>query len=201
LRAFPGELNVGTANQRLGGILLVSGMIGTLASARFANRASRSHVPQPDEPYDSPGNKRAINSLLRVCGVGMAVAAPLSAVGFLLPGSNAFFAVSFFVQIGLFSTTSPVNVAFMRAVPPERRASAIAMSIFASHLFGDLWSAALLGVLLDSLPLKIAMLSLPLTFAWTAYIWWPRRREASGPAAGASGEPPALPPARVHPAT
>jgi len=204
LRAFPDELKVGTANQRLGGILLVSGAIGTLISARFANRASRSHVPRADEPYDSPGNKRAVNHLLRVCGVGMAVAAPLSAVGFLLPGSNAFFAVSFFVQIGLFSTTSPVNVAFMRAVPTERRASAVAMSIFASHLFGDLWSAALLGVLLDLLPLKIAMLSLPLTFAWSAYIWWPRRREASGPAAGEPGEPgvpPELPPARVHTTT
>jgi MFS transporter, Spinster family, sphingosine-1-phosphate transporter len=201
LRAFPDELNVGTANQRLGGILLVSGIIGTMASARFANRASHSHVPRSDEPYDSPGNKRAVNALLRVCGVGMAVAAPLAMAGFLLPGSNAFFAVSFFVQIGLFSTTSPVNVAFMRAVPTERRASAVAMSIFASHLFGDLWSAALLGVLLDVLPLKVAMLSLPLTFAWTAYIWWPRKREASGPAAGAPGEPPELPPARVHTTT
>jgi MFS family permease len=197
LRAFPDELDVGTANQRLGGILLVSGMIGTIVGGRFANRASRSHVPAPDEPYDSPGNKRAVNGLLRICGVGMAVAAPLSAVGFFLPGSNAYFTVSFFVQIGLFATTSPVNAAFMRAVPTERRASAMAMSIFASHLLGDLWSAALLGLLLDTLPLKLAMLSLPLTFAWTAYIWWPRRREVSGPAAGAPSDP-ALPAARIH---
>jgi len=83
-------------------------------------------------------------------------------------------------------------------VPTERRASAMALSIFSTHLFGDLWSAALLGVLLDTLPLKLAMLSLPLTFAWTAYIWWPRKREASGPAAGAPGDPPALPQARIH---
>ena len=131
----------------------------------------------------------------------MAVAAPLSAVGFLLPGSTAFFAVSFLVQIGLFSTTSPVNAAFLRAVPIERRASAIAVSIFASHLFGDLWSAALLGILLDNLPLKLAMLSLPLTFAWAAYIWWPRRNEAGGPAAGAANGPASLPAARVHTAT
>jgi MFS family permease len=198
LRAFPGELDVGTANQRLGAILLVSGMIGTMVSARFANRASHSHVAAPGEPYDSPGNKRAVNGLLRICGVGMVVAAPLSAVGFLLPGSTAFFAASFFVQIGLFATTSPVNAAFMRAVPTERRASALALSIFSTHLFGDLWSAALLGVLLDTLPLKLAMLSLPLTFAWTAYIWWPRKREASGPAAGAPSDPPGLPQARIH---
>jgi MFS family permease len=191
LRAFPGELDIGTANQRFGVILLVSGTIGTMASGRFANRASRSHVAAPDEPFDSPGNKRAVNGLLRICGIGMVVAGPLAAIGFFLPGSTAYFAVSFLVQIFLFSTTSPVNAAFMRAVPVDRRASAMAMSIFTSHLLGDLWSAALLGLLLDSLPLKIAMLSLPLTFAWAAYIWWPRRREAGGP----------LPAARVHTAT
>ena len=120
------------------------------------------------------------------------MAAPLSAIGFFLPGATAFFAIAFLVQIGLFSTTAPVNAAFLRAVPPERRASAMAASIFSSHLFGDLWSAALLGVLLDNLPLKLAMLSLPLTFAWSAYLWWPRRREAAGPGPGA------VPQARVH---
>jgi predicted MFS family arabinose efflux permease len=118
------------------------------------------------------------------------VAGPLAAIGFFLPGSTAYFVVAFLVQVFLFSTTSPVNAAFMRAVPVDRRASAMAMSIFASHLLGDLWSAALLGLLLDNLPLKVAMLSLPLTFVWAAYIWWPRRREA-GP----------LPAARVHTGT
>lgn len=201
LRAFPGELDLGTATQRLGAVLLVSGAIGTAVGGRFANRASRSHVAAPEEPYDSPGNKRAVNRLLRSCGVGMAVAAPLNAVGFLLPGATAFFALSFFALIGLFSTSSPLNVAFMRAVPTERRASAMAMSIFACHLFGDLWSAALLGLMMDHLPLKLAMLSLPLTFAWTAYLWWPRLREAGGPATGAPSGPAALPPARVHTAT
>lgn len=190
LRAFPGELDVGTANQRFGVILLASGTIGTLASARFANRASHSHVAAPDESHGSPGNLRAVNGLLRICGIGMAVAGPLAAIGFFLPGSTAYFVVAFLVQIFLFSTTSPVNAAFMRAVPVDRRASAMAMSIFASHLLGDLWSAALLGLLLDNLPLKIAMLSLPLAFVWAAYIWWPRRREA-GP----------LPAARVHTGT
>jgi MFS family permease len=201
LRAFPGELDVGTANQRFGLILLVSGAIGTMVGGRFANRASRGPGGSSDEPYGSPGNKRAVNGLLRICGVGMAVAAPLSTVIFFLPGSTAFFAVSFLVQICLFSTTSPVNAAFLRAVPVERRASAMAMSIFSSHLLGDLWSAALLGLLLDSLPLRLAMLALPLTFAWSAYIWWPRRREAGGPAAGAASGPAALPPARGHTAT
>ena len=94
-----------------------------------------------------PGGAKGFADLKpTVLGLVAAAAFALSAVGFLLPGSTAFFAVSFFVQIGLFATTSPVNAAFMRAVPTERRASAMALSIFSTHLFGDLWSAALLGV-------------------------------------------------------
>jgi hypothetical protein len=69
----------------------------------------------------------------------------------------------------------------------------MAAQIFAIHLFGDLWSAWVLGLLLDHLDARIAMMSLPLTFAWSAYLWWPRQREA-GAAAGGGG----LPEARLH---
>ena len=73
----------------------------------------------------------------------------------------------------------------------------MAASILSIHVFGDLWSVALLGLLLDNLPLKVAMLSLPLTFAWGAYIWRPRHREAVPSTTGAS----AVPEARVHTGT
>jgi hypothetical protein len=74
----------------------------------------------------------------------------------------------------------------------------MATSIFTIHLLGDLWSAAALGLLLDNLPLKIAMLSLPLTFAWSSYIWRPRAREAlPASALGAS----TVPQARIHTGT
>jgi predicted MFS family arabinose efflux permease len=194
LRAFPGELTLASANRTFGLVLIASGAIGTLVGGWYANRASASQQVASDEPYDSVGNKLAVNSLLRIAAIAMAVAAPLSAIGFFLPGANAFFAVSFFVQIGLFVTTSPINASVLRAVPVERRASAMAASIFSIHLFGDLWSAALLGLLLDNLPLKIAMLSLPLTFAWSAYIWRPRQREALPSA----GDATSVPEARIH---
>lgn len=198
LRAFPSDvpvkLRLASTNQTFGVVLLASGTIGTLLGGWFANRASASQKVAADEPYDSIGNKLAVNALLKVAAIAMAVAAPLSAVGFFLPGETAFFGVSFFVQICLFSTTSPVNATVLRAVPVERRASAMAASIFTIHLFGDLWSAAAIGLLLDNLPLKIAMMSLPLTFAWAAYVWRPRQREATP---SASGEP-AVPEARLH---
>lgn len=178
LKAFPGQLNIESANFWFGMVLIAAGTIGTLVGGQYANGALRKEHVLPDDPYHTPGNKRAVNRLFRVCSTAMAIAAPLAAVGFFLPGPTAFFAVSFLVEIALFSTTSPVNAAFLRSVPSEMRASAMAASIFSIHLFGDLWSAAALGFLLDSLPLKIAMLSLPLTFALAAYVWSPRSREA-----------------------
>jgi hypothetical protein len=91
-----------------------------------------------------------------------------------LPGIIAFLAM-----IGLFLSTSPVNAIGLRAVPPELRASAMAAMIFTIHLFGDLWSPAVLGLLIDHLPVVIAMLAVPLTFALSATLWWPRKAEAT----------------------
>ncbi|HEX8112933.1 MAG TPA: MFS transporter [Kofleriaceae bacterium] len=198
LRAFPSELDIGSANLYLGAVLMVAGTIGIWIGGRYANRALVHHRVAPDEPYDSGRNKRAVNSLLRIAAVAMALSAPLSALGFLVPGAVAYFVISFVVEICLFATTSPVNAALLRAVPAERRASAMAATVFSIHLFGDLWSAAALGLLLDNLPLKIAMMSLPLTFAWSAYIWRPRQREAEAPSA--TGPDP-VPEARVHTGT
>jgi MFS transporter, Spinster family, sphingosine-1-phosphate transporter len=192
-------LDVETANRWFGLALIGGGALGTLIGGRYANRALGRHGVEHDTPHDAPSNARAVNSLLKICAIGMAVAAPVSMIGFFVPGPLAFFLISFVVDIALFVSTSPVNIACLRAVPPERRASAMAAQIFSIHLLGDLWSAWLLGALLDHLDARIAMTSLPLTFAWTVYIWWPRRKEGAGPAASAPGPP--LPEARVHTAT
>jgi len=194
LDQFPAQLNLETANFWFGLVLLAGGAVGTFIGGRWADRSLRDLSPAaPGAPYDAPEHKTQVNALLRICALGMAIAAPVAALGLFVPGPLAFFIISFLVNIGLFASTSPVNAAFLRAVPVERRASAMAASIFAIHAFGDLWSAAVLGLLLDVLVLRVAMMSLPLTFAWAAYIWWPRRREAAVPGS--------VPQARVHTAT
>lgn len=197
---FPDGLNVKTANFWFGLVLLAAGTAGTLAGGWWADRNIRKlPQPAPDAPYDAPEHKAAVNAQLRVCALGMVAAAPLAAVCFFVTVPAAFFVVAFFVEVGLFLSTSPVNVALMRAVPVERRASAMAANVFVIHLFGDLWSAAALGLLQDLLSpnVVIAMMALPLTFAWSAYLWWPRKREAAGPSARAPGSG-GLPEARVH---
>ena len=83
-------------------------------------------------------------------------------------------------EIGLFLSTAPINAILLRTAPIFLRASAMAVAIFAIHLFGDLWSPALLGLFLDYLPITLGMMALPATFGVAAYIWWPRKREAEG---------------------
>jgi hypothetical protein len=49
----------------------------------------------------------------------------------------------------LFLGTGPVNTLILETVPAGLRATAMAGSIFAIHLFGDLWSPRLVGLLSD----------------------------------------------------
>ncbi len=74
---------------------------------------------------------------------------PAVAAAFLLldPGQAkiALVAAMFLIFLG----TGPVNTLILETVPVGMRASAMAASIFAIHLFGDLWSPKIVGMLSD----------------------------------------------------
>ena len=89
-----------------------------------------------------------------------------------------FFVLAGVCEIGLFMSTAPINAIMLRTAPPEMRASAMAVGIFSIHLFGDLWSPSLVGLLLDYLLPTVAMMALPVGFAIATGVWWPRAREA-----------------------
>lgn len=196
LGRFPAALDNETANRWFGIVLLAAGAIGTFVGGRWMDLRLRRLPPAPlGAPFDAPEHKAAVNVMLWVCAIGMVIAAPLTVACFLMPTATGFFVVAFLAELGLFLSTSPIAAACLRAVPEERRASGVAASIFAIHLLGDLWSTALLGLLQDHLPALVAMMSLPVVFAWTAFLWWPRRREAETPA---RSDGVSLPEARVH---
>ena len=180
IHRFPGELDKQSANFWFGLVTVASGTIGTVVGGRWADRSLRQLPAVPaDAPHDARDNRVAINALLRICALGMVLATPLAAIGFFMPQSIGFFALAFVASLGLFVSTSPVNAVGLRSVPVELRASAMAAMIFAIHLFGDLWSPPALGLLQDHLPAQLAMMALPATFALSAWLWWPRAREAA----------------------
>ncbi|HSN29153.1 MAG TPA: MFS transporter [Kofleriaceae bacterium] len=188
INRFPKQLDSQSANFWFGLVTVIAGAIGTIVGGRWADRSQQGIVVPEGAPHDHRDNRRGINELLRICSYGMVLAAPLCAVVFFMPAPIGFFAVAFVVEVGLFLSTSPVNAIGLRAVPVELRASAMAAMIFAIHLFGDLWSPPLLGALRDGMEsviaskvtaTTIAMMALPVTFALSAYWWWPRKREAA----------------------
>jgi MFS family permease len=175
-----GSLTNETANRYFGIVTVLAGAIGTIVGGRWADRAARRGPPvTADTPWNAHANKAGINQLLRVCALGMVIAAPLTFAAFAMPTPLLFFTCAFCAEVGLFLSTSPVNAIGLRAVPPELRASAMAGMIFAIHLFGDLWSPSVLGLLNDLLISSVAMMAVPLVFAWSAYLWWPRATEAT----------------------
>ncbi|MFT3697646.1 MAG: MFS transporter [Kofleriaceae bacterium] len=173
------QLSNKNASTIFGAVTVVGGAIGTLVGGRWADWAQRKGpLVTEASAWNSRENKLAINAQLKVCAWGMIIATPLTALAFGMPTPLLFFACAFLAEIGLFLSTSPVSAIGLRSVPPELRASAMAAMIFAIHLFGDLWSPSVLGLLQDVLVSIVAMMILPLVFAWSAYLWWPRAKEA-----------------------
>jgi MFS family permease len=177
------ESRYGLANKTgsfwFGLITVAAGFIGTIIGGRWADKVNAKTTVAADAPHHDPANRGAVNNLLRICAIGVAVAAPLCFLALLSPMAWAFFALAFLVELGLFVGTSPINAALLRGVPVELRASSMAIAIFAIHLFGDLWSPTLLGGIADAADsMLVAMLTLPVAVAIAAAVWWPRAREA-----------------------
>jgi hypothetical protein len=97
----------------------------------------------------------------------------LAALCFSPPGLDSGMA---FVSRGmffLFLSTGPVNTLILETTPVNLRASAMAVSIFAIHLFGDMWSPQIVGRLADSFGgnLQKAVLILPMALVVASVFW------------------------------
>ena len=71
----------------------------------------------------------------------------------------------------LFFATGPVNTLLLETVPVTMRGAAMAASIFAMHLFGDLWSPALVGYVAEKSSFERAVLILPAALVVSAAAW------------------------------
>jgi MFS transporter, Spinster family, sphingosine-1-phosphate transporter len=120
-----------------------------------------------------------------VLALSALLAAPAAYAAFSLENltaAKAALAASMFL---LFLGTGPVNTLILETVPVRMRASAVAASIFAIHMFGDLWSPTILGGLSDRWnDLQRACLwSLPVALVVSAFFWcwlvaWSKRSHA-----------------------
>ncbi len=154
----------------------MAGAIATIVGGRWSDAALARHPGGPR--HDDAATRRGTNALLKICALGVLLAAPFTAAAFAAPAAWMFFAMAFVAELGIFLSTSPVNAALLRTVPPELRAASMAFGIFAIHIFGDLGSPPAVGLLLDHLHIVAAMMALPIVIAVAAFLWWPRARDA-----------------------
>jgi len=167
------ELHV--ANFRFGLVTIVTGLAGTALGSYLADRW--------------PGEDR-VRAGLRVCAWSAIVGAPVALLALFATSAPGFLAALAICELAIFASVVPINAAVMRTVPTHLRARAMAASIFAIHLFGDLISAPLIGRLSDSFGdslakcsgargLQLGMYLLPAAIAVSGAFWW---RASSRPA-------------------
>lgn len=100
------------------------------------------------------------------------VSVPLVVLSFTLPNQLAAQACMAVAMFFLWFSTGPVNTITLEAVPANLHASAMAVSIFMIHLFGDLWSSEIVGHLSDLWnSLQKAVLILPVALLVAAGFW------------------------------
>jgi hypothetical protein len=109
------------------------------------------------------------------------------------PSYKVYYAAMVCAQLCLFLSTGPINAAIVNLVSPLERASAIALSVFAIHLLGDVPSPYLIGKISDGSSLEQAVKIVPLAVMLAAVGW--AFAAMSKPSLNVSREGPASSPA------
>jgi hypothetical protein len=130
------------------------------------------------------GQRRGRSGYAAVLGLSATLVAPLAFAAFLVADVALARALLVATMFFLFFATGPVNTLLLETVPSTMRSSAMAASIFAMHLFGDLWSPTLVGYVAERSSFSRAVLILPAALvvnaaAWLALIPVVRRKPAA----------------------
>ncbi len=161
-------LALASGNKIFGYITVGTGLFGTALGGLLADRlagADRTRVA------------------LRVCAWSSAIAAPIAAIALLAPSPAGFLAGLAAAELAIFTSVSPSNAAVLGSVRPEIRANAMAASIFAIHLLGDLISPPVIGTISDRFGdahacgtggrgLQVGMILLPIALVISALFWF-----------------------------
>ena len=159
------------ATTGFGAIVIVTGFVGTFIGGWLSD-------------YFLKYSRQAY---LWVSGVATLLAAPFALLALTAPAPALYYPGIVLAELLLFMSTGPINAAIVNTVSARERASAIALSMFAIHLLGDVPSPALIGHLSDSSGLGHAVLIVPVAIAIGGAVWLAAARlgARAPPAAGA----------------
>ena len=138
-----------------GSIVIVTGFFGTLVGGWLGDYSLR-HSRQ---------------GYIWFSAVTTLAAAPVAMLALVSPSPAIYYPAIVVAELLLFMSTGPVNAAIINMVSPLERASAMALSIFAIHLLGDVPSPPLIGHLAVTGSLGRAVLVVPVALAIGGTIW------------------------------
>lgn len=143
------------AGNVMGPIIVVAGLGGTAIGGWIAQVWSR----------------KTPKALYLVPALGAALTVPPAILCFFGPKTWIVPALAVSVFL-IFLGTGPVNAATLNAVPAGLRATAMAGQLFALHVFGDMFSPKLIGIISDASNLRLGMAATLVAFAVGAVIFF-----------------------------
>lgn len=158
------------ATTGFGVIVLATGFIGTFAGGWLGDHLLR---------Y----NRQAY---LWLSGAITLLAVPCAVLALTAPAPGVYYPAIVAAELLLFMSTGPINAVIVNIAAPLERASAVALSMFAIHLLGDVPSPLVIGRVSDLSTLASAVLIVPAAIAVAGVVWLIAARvneRASRPAA------------------
>ena len=143
------------ATVSFGAIVIVTGFFGTLVGGWLGDYSL----------------KRSRQGYLWFSAVTTLAAAPVALLALTSPTPRIYYPAIVVAELLCFMSTGPINAAIANMVSPLERASAMALSIFAIHLLGDVPSPPLIGHLAVTGSLERAVLVVPVALAIGGVIW------------------------------
>ena len=115
--------------------------------------------------------KRKREAYLWFSGVVTLAAAPCALLALTAPAPGVYYPATIAAELLLFMSTGPINAAIINMAGPLERASAVALSMFAIHLLGDVPSPLIIGRVSDVSTLGQAVLVVPVAVAVAGTVW------------------------------
>jgi MFS transporter, Spinster family, sphingosine-1-phosphate transporter len=150
-------LTTDKANQFFGAVIVVAGLVGTMAGGFAA----------------TSWQKRNKAGYAWVMSISVLLAVPVAFLALWSTDKTVAMGSLAGAIFLLFLSTGPVNTMIIETVPINMRSSAMALSIFMIHLFGDMWSPQIVGAVADSWNnnLRAGMLILPGALLLNGLLW------------------------------
>jgi MFS family permease len=146
---------LGEATSGFGAIVIVTGFLGTFAGGWLGDHLLR---------YSR-------QAYLWFSGVTTLLAVPFALLALTAAAPAVYYPAIVGAELLLFMSTGPINAAIVNIAAPFERASAVALSMFAIHLLGDVPSPVIIGGISDASSLAQAVLIVPVAIAVSGVVW------------------------------